>query len=110
MRTLIRILIAIALGVLLVLFFYEAIQASRRATEKSLRDEAEYVFRMEQKWIEDQKEQLLSGHTTDVYFYSTSKSGSLVSRLAGMTEIKRLAFESTDLSDFGVDRVHQGNR
>ncbi len=105
MRTYLRTLIAIAIGILFVLFLYGAIQASRRASEKSLQDRAEDVFRLEQKWIEDQKERLLSGQTTHVFFYSTSKSDFLVSQLAGMNEIKRLTFESTDLSDIGVNIV-----
>jgi hypothetical protein len=74
------------------------IQQVQRSHRETLRRR---VWLRQEQWLADQKHALTSGETSNVHFYSTSDTDWLVSELAGMPEIKNLAFELTDLTDEG---------
>ncbi len=97
-----RILLAAAVGVLIVSFLFVALRTARRASQDSLRHQVEYVHELERKWIDREVKRLASGQTSHVHFYATSNSDSLVNQLAGMAEVKSLTFWETDLTDKGL--------
>lgn len=100
-----KILIASAAGIAFAWFFFAAVEAARRASENERRRQERYVYKLNQEWITGEIKRLESGQASGVYFYSTSNSDLLVSKLAGMSEIKRLTFETTDLTDNGVSII-----
>ena len=57
------------------------------------------------RWIAEQKRSLTSGELDEIYFYSTSDTDHLIAEFSGMSEIKGLGFELTDLSNEGLRHV-----
>lgn len=57
------------------------------------------------RWLAEQKQALRSGEISDVYFYTTIETDSLLGEFAGMPEIESLMFELTDLTDNGVETI-----
>jgi hypothetical protein len=49
-------------------------------------------------WIEEQKEGLLAGKSSEVHFYCTTDTNSLLVVISGMPQVKKLTFQLTDLS------------
>lgn len=67
-------------------------------------------FRMSQRqyvadWLSEQKDALRTGNQSYVYFYDTTNTGTLLREFSGMSEIKSLMFELTDLTDDGVQTI-----
>ena len=56
-------------------------------------------------WITEQKRSLVAGEQDYVNFYSTCNTDYYVIEFSGMSEIKDLGFEQTDLSDEGLRHV-----
>jgi hypothetical protein len=100
-----RILLAATVGVLIVWLLFTAVRAARQASENLERHNAEYVYKLERKWIDGEIARLSSGQSSHVHFYATSNSDMLVHRLAGMEEIRSLTFWETDLSDNGLSII-----
>jgi hypothetical protein len=100
-----RILIAAAVGVLIVSFLFAAVRAARQASENFVRHNEEYVYELQRKWIDGEITRLSSGQTSHVHFYATSNSDLLVNRLAGMAEVRSLTFWETDLSNKGLSII-----
>lgn len=75
--------------------------AQRRIDEHFRREER---VRLE-RWVAEQKQALVSGKISNVYFYSTAGSDDLLTELAGIPEVKSLRFDLTDLTDKGCETI-----
>ena len=85
--------------VVLGFFVVRVVEGVRRAAEDRRRVEQRYV----EQWLAEQKKGLVSGERSDVHFYSTSNTDVLIRRFAGkFSEIKKLTFQLTDVTDEGV--------
>lgn len=97
-----NVLIAVTTGIAFVWYLLAAVKSFRHAIENEGRRQEQYILEQNDEWIKGEIEKLTSGQSSGVYFYSTTNSDSLVNRLSGMPEIRRLTFETTDLTDDGV--------
>ena len=97
-----KILFVIGASIVFVWFLTAAFQNSRLAWERERIRQEQFVSKLSDEWIKGEKNRLTGGQTSQVYFYSTANTDSLVKQLSGMPEIKGLTFELTDLSDDGV--------
>ena len=75
-------------------------RASKIASEKNEK-------RFFESWILEAKEGLTSGKTSSLMLYSTSNTDAWIARFEGMPEIKNLYFDSTDLTDKGIEVISQ---
>ena len=83
-------------------FLSAAFKNSRLAWERESIRQEQVANKRSDEWIKGEKIRLMGGQTSQVYFYSTANTDSLVKQLSGMPEIKGLTFEFTDLSDDAV--------
>jgi hypothetical protein len=100
-----RRVLVLSAAAIFVVYVFGAGQAARLVSQNGKRSQQQYTDKLSDEWIKSQIEALASGQTSHVFFYGTSKSDSLVSRLAGMSEVKRLTFENTDLTNSGLNDV-----
>jgi hypothetical protein len=97
-----KILIAIGASIAFVWFLAAAFQNYRLAWDRERTRQEQHNSKLSNEWIKSERERLAGGQTSQVYFYSTADTDSLVDQLSGMPEVKELTFELTDLSDDGV--------
>lgn len=93
--------IAVLLGWLIVFGCRQA----QEAQEQMAREQRAREQRNLEQWLADEKQTLISGKRDSVYFYSTSGTDWIIGRFAGMPEIRSLIFESTDLTDKGLETI-----
>jgi hypothetical protein len=95
-------LLVIGTSTVVVWFLTAAFKNSRLAWERERLRQEQFANKISDEWIKGEKVRLTGGQTSQVYFYSTANTDSLVKQLSGMPEIKELIFDLTDLSDDGV--------
>lgn len=100
-----KILIAIGASVVIAWFLTAAYQNYRLGWDRLRIRQEEYASKVADEWIKGEKVRLTNGQTSQVYFYSTANTDSLVNQLSGMPEIKGLTFDLTNLSDDGVRAI-----
>lgn len=95
-------LFLVGTSIVFVWFLSAAFKSSRSAWERESIRQEQFANKLSDEWIKGEKYRLTGGQTSQVYFYSTANTDSLVKQLSGMPEIKGLTFDLTDLSDDGV--------
>ena len=100
-----RCLTAAVIVVLLGWLIVSGCQKAQEAQEKMAREQRAREQRYLDQWLAEEKQALVSGKRDSVYLYSTTGTDWIIGRFAGMPEIKSLVFESTDLTDKGVETI-----
>jgi hypothetical protein len=100
-RCLTAAVIVVLLGWLIVSGCREVQEAQEKAAHEQRAREQRYL----EHWLAEEKQALVSGKRDSVYLYSTTGTDWIVGRFAGMPEIKSLVFESTDLTDKGLETI-----
>jgi hypothetical protein len=91
-------------GVAVVLFLLIASLAflALRRDDERVRQMKE---RQRQVWIDTQLRELRSGETDTIHFYTTEQTDDLLKVFAGMSEVRRMGFELTDVTADGMKMV-----
>jgi hypothetical protein len=87
------------IGVVLVVVFVIWVISARQQAQQRLEEQTQ---RYRQEWIDRSMTELQSGKTDLLYLYSTQDTDGLLKTFAGMPEVRRIGFESSDVTEEGI--------